>query len=1184
MFWKISVKGRGVIVCAKSCIQPILILGTVFGVLNSPAFAFLPMQNLQAPPTTQASSVPRISHRYVPGQMIVKYKSSVTLSVREAVKNRVRFKDITLDRSDSLDKLHKKFSVRKAKPIFRSEAEEDAILGPKTLTALKEIHHRQLAQAKNNLSIAAAMTPPAFQNDADISHVYVLELSPNVKIETAVKDFANDPHVEYAQPNYIVRAQFTPNDPFWATSKTWGQLSRDLWGLSYDNTERAWDISQGAGVTVAVVDSGVDYNHPDIAANLVSGWNFINNTDDTMDDFGHGTHIAGIIAATGNNNIGVIGVAPLARIMPIKFLDQFGSGKFDAAAAAIVYAAEHGANVINNSWECDEQCPNNPVIEDAVRTAYSLGAVIVFSAGNASDDVFYYSPQNMPQVILAAATTPHDKPNFFSNHGGDLDISAPGGGALMPLFFNPYDPNAVNILSLKAAGCNPAIFCPAELIVGGDYVRQAGTSMAAGYVSGLAALILAKNPEYTAEQVRQAIRITGKDIGSIGYDTATGYGRIRPVLALKTATPLAALITQPSSITATGITEIATRGITGGPGFKDWTLAYRKSQSNSDWKILVKDSKTASAIDQDALLTNWKIRSLQDGPYTLKLTVRSTNGHVYEDRQAILIDQTAIQLTGAQIFNGGNLFRSDVTLFGTAAPTNFLNYQLQVRNSSGVLLVNPNITLTQGGAQKIYNGELGTWHTSGAPADNYTIELIVNLKNGSSVVKSTEAFIYDPTVHPGWPVNLSFPSAQNSSIDLLDHLTVADIDRDGKSELIIGYGNSVRIFDHTGAALHGWPQSIDPADAGYLIQRSPVVADLDGDGSPEIIAANNNGEVFIWRADGMLLPGWPKQLADTTPTLVASALDTGAMVRIILTTPYGLVNVLDIDGNSLPGWPQQLDSGIFGVPAVGDMNHDGTKEILVSNESKLYALDYLGNLLPNWPKQVPFLNSKWSAYPALGDVTGNGALNAVVTLTDSVSLNSAVYVFQYDGQTVAIMPTATPYPNPPGLADINGDGKTDIVVGNQLVFDGGIVPTDYLNAWNGDGTILNSAWPVKILDVTNDSFVYNTGFGFGSPTLVDVEGKGQIDIVASSDTRLFAVNAYRPDGSPVPGFPKPSVTIGAHQSNAIAVADLDGDGLLELAWIDANLNLWVWDLPVSNSPIPTWRMFRHDPGHSAATN
>jgi subtilisin family serine protease len=1173
---------------AKLVSYPELMLTAALCMLTPPANAYLSSQVPAQSLMVQADGAKHKSLNYVPGQIIVKYKDSVTLSVREAVKNRLKFKDITLDHSDSLDKLHEKFSVRKAKPVFRSEAEEEAISGPRSLPALKQLHELKSREAKNNNPAASEFVLSGYLGP-DISHVYVLELSPGENIKSAVNAFARDPHVEYAQPNYIAHALFTPNDTYWATSKTWGQSVEDLWGLRYDDTDHAWDINQGAGVTVAVVDTGVDSNHPDIAANVVAGWNIINNTSNTMDDFGHGTHVAGIIAATGNNSTGIIGVAPLAKIMPVKFLDNLGTGTIENAAAALVYAAQHGARVINNSWGCLERCPSNPVVEDAVRTAYSLGAVVVFAAGNFTDDVFYYSPQNMFQVILATATTKDDKPNFFSNYGGDMDVSAPGGGAKIPSFFDPFNPNFRNILSLKAAACNPELFCPAELLVGGIYLRQAGTSMSAGYVSGLAALIVAKNPAYTAEQVRQAIRISSKEIGAPGVDAATGYGRIRPFDALKAATPLASQITQPLSVSVTGVTQIAIRGITGGPGFKDWSLAYGTGTPPAGWKTLIKDARAATPIAQDALLANWNISTLKDGPYTLKLTTRSTNGKTYEDRQPIIIDQTTISTAGAQVLTGGNLFRGNVTLNGTAAPGNFSSYRLQVRNSNGDLLANPVITLTNGGAQKVYGGVLGTWYTSGIPADNYTVELVISLTNGSSIVENSETFIYDPSVHPGWPVNLGYPTqdVQTGFVGfptLLDHLTAADINQDGKSDLVIGYGSTVRIFDHTGASLPGWPQTIDPANAGYLMQRSPVVADLDGDGLPEIAAANSNGQVFVWRANGALLPGWPRQLGYAAPALAASAIDGSSAVRIILTTPYGLVNVLDVAGNSLPGWPRLLDPGTFGPPAVGDMNRDGTKEIVVSSDSRVYALDYAGNVLPNWPKSLPYTGTSWCIYPALGDTAGNGAINAVVGLRDNVGQNHAIYVFQYDGQTVALMPTASPRVNPPALADLNGDGKTDIVAGNQLVFDGGTLATNFLNAWNGDGTVLNSAWPVRVTDPVSTKFVYNTSFGFGSPTLADIEGIGQVDIIASSDSRLFAVNAFRPDGSHVPGFPKPTVTIGAHETNAVVVGDLDGDGLLEMAWIDANLNLWVWDLPTSASSAQPWRMFRRDPGHTASTN
>ncbi len=389
-------------------------------------------------------------------------------------------------------------------------------------------------------------------------------------IEAVVAEFAQDPHVEYAQPDYLVKAQLVPNDPFFSSSGSWGQAYDDLWGLKKLQTATAWDTTQGQGVVVAVVDSGLDYLHPDmnpstgfpIAGNVwvnpgedlnsngmvdisdlnsldddsngfiddVIGWNFVLNNLDPMDGFGHGTHVSGTIAAVGNNGLGIIGVAPQAKIMPVKGLSDAGSGTSDTLAAALVYAAHNGAAVINNSWGCSVTCPSNSIIEDAVRTAHAAGVVLVFAAGNSNMDVSLVSPQNMtdPKPIIVAASDQLDQRWAFSNFGTQIDVAAPGGGTSSP---PPSVEPSRNILSLKSTVCNVST-CPASLVVGGTYLRQAGTSMAAPHVSGVAALLLAHRPSLTNDEVRQALIDSADDIDAPGEDSFTGAGRVNAASAL----------------------------------------------------------------------------------------------------------------------------------------------------------------------------------------------------------------------------------------------------------------------------------------------------------------------------------------------------------------------------------------------------------------------------------------------------------------------------------------------------------------------------------------------------------------------------------------------------------------------------------------------------------------------------
>src|SRR5439155_22206661 len=173
----------------------------------------------------------------------------------------------------------------------------------------------------------------------------------------ALASLQSDPNVEFARRESLFQVAFTPDDPYYASRGTWGRSYDDLYGLKLLRTDVAWDIRNGQGVIVAVVDTGVDYNHPDLVGNLLPGydtvgatyWNPVEGTN-PVDRMGHGTHVAGTIAAAGNNHLGVIGVAFGAKILPVKSLDDSGAGSDATLAAGIRWAADHGAQIMNMSW------------------------------------------------------------------------------------------------------------------------------------------------------------------------------------------------------------------------------------------------------------------------------------------------------------------------------------------------------------------------------------------------------------------------------------------------------------------------------------------------------------------------------------------------------------------------------------------------------------------------------------------------------------------------------------------------------------------------------------------------------------------------------------------------------------------------------------------------------------------
>ncbi|MCH8821291.1 S8 family serine peptidase, partial [Patescibacteria group bacterium] len=322
---------------------------------------------------------------------------------------------------------------------------------------------------------------------------------------------------------------------------------------------------------------------------------------------GHGTHVSGTIAAEGNNGKGIAGVAPKASIMASQGFDSGGNGTSDVLANAIMYATDNGAKVINNSWECRfPPCPNDLIEEDAVRYAYNQDIVIIFSAGNTvGEDISFKSPQNMTETISVAASNENDDPTVFTSVGYDVDVAAPGGG---PDFFDQ------NILSLLSANAS----CHATITVGTNYCRMSGTSMSAPHVAGLAALIREKHPEFTNEQVRQAIRVSADDISDPGFDVKSGYGRINVAAALAIDNPLKVKITSPARQTnINGQSTVDILGTAAGTGFESYSLSYGVGLTPSEFLPF---SGPITTPVTEGTLGIWDVSSLDKERYIIKLT------------------------------------------------------------------------------------------------------------------------------------------------------------------------------------------------------------------------------------------------------------------------------------------------------------------------------------------------------------------------------------------------------------------------------------------------------------------------------------------------------------------------------------------------------------------------------------
>ncbi len=363
-----------------------------------------------------------------------------------------------------------------------------------------------------------------------LSQWHKISLPPNTTFEQISDIYKNCPDVEFVEPNYIYDICTNPNDPYFNTSGSWGQSYQDMWGLHKANLSSAWEIEKGnASIIVAVVDTGIDYNHPDITNNIwhnpgeipdnnidddqngyiddTIGWNFTNVSNDPKDGNGHGSHVAGTIAGTTNNGRGISGISWHSQVMAIKGITDDGWGTATDLALGIKYAADNGARVINLSWGGIGTCQ---IIKDALDYAHSKGCILVAAAGNSNQDVSNFFPANYEKAITVAATNYQDEKTFFSNYGTNIDVAAPG----------------MDILSLKAEGTNPSG------VVGTNYCRLSGTSMSAPHVCGVAALILSRHPTYTNEEVTTFITCSADDLGEEGKDIYFGWGQINTYKAL----------------------------------------------------------------------------------------------------------------------------------------------------------------------------------------------------------------------------------------------------------------------------------------------------------------------------------------------------------------------------------------------------------------------------------------------------------------------------------------------------------------------------------------------------------------------------------------------------------------------------------------------------------------------------
>lgn len=419
--------------------------------------------------------------------------------------------------------------------------------------------------------------------------VHICELPDGIDEREIKRLLKKDHRLKNVELDTIVTLDQTITDPSFNRS----------WALPIIDAPTAWDISTGDGIIVAVLDTGVDSTHPDLAANMVPGWNMYDNNDDTADVHNHGTWVAGTIAAAANNGAGSAGVAWSAEIMPVRISTPDGTAFMCTIANGIRWAADHGAKVVNNSYS---GVAGSATIRSAAQYLRNKGGVLVVSAGNTGSRL-NHSPSDV--ILVASATDSNDQRPSWSSYGSYVDIAAPG----------------VSIFTTSR---------------GGGYSFVSGTSFSSPIVAATAALMFSANNELTPADLDQLMLSTTTDLGAPGFDDFYGTGRVDAAAAVVAASSLISVDDQAPSVTVISPNGGEVAGIVPVDVEVSDNVGVVRAELWVNGKKIVTDTLVPFAFA-------WDSTNLAQGDYTLTVHAFDAAGnHGVSQNVVVTVDNSSV--------------------------------------------------------------------------------------------------------------------------------------------------------------------------------------------------------------------------------------------------------------------------------------------------------------------------------------------------------------------------------------------------------------------------------------------------------------------------------------------------------------------------------------------------------------
>ncbi|MCP4685303.1 MAG: S8 family serine peptidase [bacterium] len=1037
----------------------------------------------------------------------------------------------------------------------------------------------QTLNRRYNLSEERKLLPESalHTRGSAFENVRILTFPQGTNIELLAFEYGELDFVEYAQPDYQLELLLPPDDSLyaqqWALDNN-GQgtyyvdrlpgVGNDTLAISFGNADADIDFQEvyenppdnTHTVVVAIVDTGVDWDHPDLVDNIwsnpgeipdngldddhngyiddVVGWDMASEDfgdvpgyedNDPTDNYGHGTHCAGIVSAVLNNGLGVVGAAPDARIMGLKF---YPYGSMAAAVKGIIYAVDNGADVISMSWGRNFALP---IVHEALIYARARGVICVASAGNDGVDLKKY-PAAYAEALAVGATNDLDQVAAFSSIGEQVDLCAPG----------------VSILSLRAEGTDMYGELPSEPdvhIVNDWYYLASGTSMSGPYVAAAAAYLRAVSPGLDHSVVESVLETTADDIidpydsgwSYPGPDIYSGHGRLNLAAALAAVPHVRAVFDSPArNAVVSGDVDIY--GSADGADFVDYVLDVGEGLVPDSWIEIDAGFSPVS----DGFLGTWYTNDLA-GVYTLRLRLGETN----------MITRTVF-VAGAPLaeitfpFEGGSA-SGEISVIGSAHCPDYDRALLEWGAGASPTTWDTAAVMTS----LVYDGELGVLPGTFVADGEYSIRLSVYSSIG---LEDSHTIVFD--------IASLFSGDNGWSFDVADNLafsaTYADLDGDRRNEILVGTMTRMLVLntdgtektigvpsfpsddyrvvpavgrldgDHlddivvvTGSGtMYGYPSQADPfqisLDIAPSTHRVPsktnevskvFLKDIDGDGIDEIhyVVGTSTG-CFLYQSDGT-----PWDCDSPTPfsykRYLPADLDGDGQGEIYVVYE-GLLTQLDACGNTVNSFLMEdngegLSHFVADLSAV-DLDGDGDGELIISGAYPegtaysnywLYAFDEGLTLVPGWPRNTGIDGYLSPNHPVFADLDEDGSLEYIMSYFEFT--NGYIYVWRLDGSPMMgdsafggyFASSGTPGTfSPPIIADSDGDGYEDIFVGcGPDMFSS--FPHERIYGLSRNAEALQG-YPMGI----SHEVPYSAG---NIPVIGDVDRDGSLDITYVSD-------------------------------------------------------------------------------------